>query len=186
MLKYIPTSTLLLPIDRIKTANECSLCTQTPATYYEACNPLIWEADKVYSIEDICKAPTDNNMVYECIAGGTSGSSEPAWATNQDDTFIDNTVEWKTHNNYSLAVCDLELSDKTIEDITGGKKLTFGKKIGILTHRAGALTLTVYINSVNKTVEAITTSTTIDQDTNDLLAGRTILINECSFNFAVS
>ena len=176
MAKYIPTSTIDLALNQIKKSDYESICSQQPTTYFEACNPEMWVAEAAYVVGDISKAPTDNNMAYECTTGGTSGASEPAWSEVQDGTFTDGTVTWKAHDNYSLVTAELLEADKTLADIANGRSLTFAEKTMVLSHRAGTVTHTAFINSADLQLEAVTVSVTSVAADNDIMAGRNTIL----------
>lgn len=55
-----------------------------------------WAASTSYSVGDIVRATTlqATGLVFRCTTAGTSGSSEPAWATNISSTVTDNTAVW--------------------------------------------------------------------------------------------
>jgi len=55
-----------------------------------------WAASTSYSVGDIVRASTlqASGLVFRCTTAGTSGSSEPAWATNLGSTVTDNTAVW--------------------------------------------------------------------------------------------
>lgn len=185
--KMIPDSTFDLALARIQTADIESICSTQPMSFFEACRPDMWVADTVYIAGAVCRAPTDNDTVYECIVGGTSGSSEPAWSTTQDATFTDGTVTWKAHFNFSLATCDLDPGDKVIEaKIGGGRTLIIAEKTGVVSHRAGTITHTALINSVDQTIEYITTATTTAPADDDIIAGRTTIFHELLVSLAIA
>jgi len=178
MLPVIPTTTYDLLLSRISTSDIESICSQQPGTYFQAAWPGMWVAATVYAAGDVRRPPEDNDMIYECTVGGTSGSSEPAWSTTQDGTFTDGTVTWKAHNNYSLVVSGLDSGDKVIANSdASGRQLTIAQKIGAVSHRAGTVAYLALLNSADQTIEYITeTETTVVAD-NDILAGRTIIMN---------
>ncbi len=53
-----------------------------------------WQASTAYNKGDIVRATSDNYCLYRCVVAGTTGSTEPAWPTNQLDTVTDGTVTW--------------------------------------------------------------------------------------------
>jgi lambda family phage minor tail protein L len=55
-----------------------------------------WAASTAFSIGDVRRATTvqASGLVFKCTTAGTSGSSEPPWATIIGDTVNDNTVVW--------------------------------------------------------------------------------------------
>jgi len=187
MSKYIPASTYNLALNKIGTADRISICTQQPVTYFEAAVASLWESGKTYSVGDLCRPPTDNNKIYECTIDGTSGAGEPSWGVVDAGTFIDGSVTWKTHPSYSLAEAVLEVADKVIADGSGGgRQITFAEKSGITSFRGGVVTHTAYLNSIDKTIEAITTSTTTAPADDLIIAGRTIIFHSSVISFRVS
>jgi len=186
MPKYLPVSTYDLALNKTMAADIESICSQSPTTYYEACRPNMWVMSTVYALGATVRSPTDNNKVYECTVAGTSGGSEPAWATTANETFTDGTVTWKTHNNYSLATSSIQESEKTIADrVDGGRQITFSQILGVVSHRAGLLTHTAFLNSVDKTIEAITTATTTAPADDEILSGRTVIFHAVTISFYV-
>ena len=178
MSKYIPNTTYDLALNQLNNVDHATVCSTQPTTYYNAIWADMWVADTAYDVGDEVRSPTDNDMVYECTVAGTSGSSEPAWGEVQDATFADGTATWKTHDNYSLAKCEYQPSDKTIQDRAGGgREIVFAEKSGIVSHRAGTVTHTAYYDSVNKTLEYVTTTTTTAPADDDIISGRTTIFH---------
>lgn len=186
MPKYIPNSTFNLSLERIKTADAVVVCSQSPTTYFNAVNAPVWVTETAYVIGAVVKAPTDNNKAYECTIGGTTGATEPAWGTVQDGTFTDDTVTWKTHDNYSLAGASFAEGDKVISDkVGGGRQLVFAEKQGVISYRAGTVTHTAYLNTTDKTIEMITTATTTAIGDDAIIAGRTTIFHQVIVSLAI-
>jgi alpha-tubulin suppressor-like RCC1 family protein len=59
-----------------------------------------WSSGTVYKEGEVIKpnSATNKNLVYRCIAAGTSGGSEPVWPTNEGDEIDDNGVKWKAES----------------------------------------------------------------------------------------
>ena len=55
-----------------------------------------WAATTAYVVGDIRRATTlqASGLVFRCTTAGTSGSTEPVWATDIGSTITDNTVTW--------------------------------------------------------------------------------------------
>ena len=55
-----------------------------------------WAATTAYVVGDIVRATTlqASGLVFRCITAGTSGSTEPVWATDIGSTVTDATVTW--------------------------------------------------------------------------------------------
>ena len=55
-----------------------------------------WAATTAYVVGDIVRATTlqASGLVFRCTTAGTSGSTEPVWATDIGSTIIDATVTW--------------------------------------------------------------------------------------------
>lgn len=175
--KWISDAYLDLMLDAVALANGESLCSQQATTYFNAVKGDLHTLNTSYIIGDIVRPGTPNGFVYECIADGTSGGTEPPWGTTQDGEFTDGTVQWKTHENYCLAYTDLAEGDITIDDnTTVGRKLTVAEKIGIVTHNAGTVSHTALIDSVNKVLSIVTTSETTLGENNDVVSGRTTIL----------
>lgn len=56
----------------------------------------VWAASTAFSVGDVRRATTvqASGLVFKCTTAGTSGSSEPSWATDIGNTVNDNTVVW--------------------------------------------------------------------------------------------
>lgn len=178
-MKWIPDSYLDLILDEILKSDEKAVCNALPSTYYNVTWPDLWIPSTAYLIDDLVHPPTQNGFIYECIADGTSGVTEPPWGTSQDAEFIDGTTEWKTHENYSLVNTLLSPSDFTKSDgDTDGRKLTISQKIGSVVHTSGTVTHMVYIESSTKTIHYIRSVATIDPSSDDIESGKTSLFPE--------
>lgn len=55
-----------------------------------------WASSTAYAVGDIRRATTlqASGLVFRCTTAGTSGGTEPAWATDIGSTVTDNTVVW--------------------------------------------------------------------------------------------
>ena len=55
-----------------------------------------WTASTAFAVGDIRRATTvqATGLWFRCTTAGTSGSSEPSWATDVGNTTNDNTVVW--------------------------------------------------------------------------------------------
>jgi len=179
MSRFTPIEELDLIANSYMLADEEAVCSQQPTTFFHACWPSMWNAETAYEIGDLTRAPTQNGFVYECIAGGTSGTSEPPWATAQDATFLDNTVEWKAHENYALINQPLEETDKTLTDnASGGRKIVIAQKMGVTIHTDGTVSHTALIDNVNQKLKYVTVSSTSIEGDNLVISGRTTLFHE--------
>lgn len=56
--------------------------------------PSAWQAATVYAVGDKVKE-TATSRVHVCETAGTSGGSEPTWATGITDTTADNGISWR-------------------------------------------------------------------------------------------
>jgi len=186
MSAFVPDSTLLLVLNEIYKSDEEVACSALPVSYFQAIHPDMWLASTVYVIGDTSRSPTDNNFVYECIADGTSGSTEPGWATTQDGEFTDGTVTWKAHENVSLANCPLITENKTIApgDVSG-HVLTIAQIMGIVTHRAGTLSHIALIEHSAKKLHHATTANTTIVEHNLVEANRTTIFHELTVDIQV-
>lgn len=179
MSRFTPDAILDLVIDEYMLADEQAVCNAQPTTYFNACWPNMWVADTAYSIGDVTRPPTDNGFVYECTAGGTSGSTEPPWATTQDATFSDNSITWKTHENFALINSAIDPADKTKGDGTpDGRALTVAQKMGVTIHTDGTVSHTALIDNVNQKLKYATVSSTSLAGDNSVVSGRTTLLHE--------
>jgi len=176
MARWIPQDLQDYILNDIAACDGQVMTTQQPGTYFNAVRPPLWLQSHVYIAGDIVHPPTENEKVYECTVGGTSGSSEPAWGTVQDATFSDGTVTWKVHNNYSLASRTLVSGDKEISDDvgTGGRKLVIAEKMGVVSHAAGIVSHVALINSVTKALRYVSTAQTT-LGSNEIESGRTTI-----------
>ena len=176
MAKWISDANLDLILNEIKKSDGESVCSAQPATYFNAIRPPVHALSTAYLVGDCVRPPTNNGKVYECTVAGTSGSVEPGWGTTQDQTFVDGTVTWKTHNNYSLAYTDLLPTDWTLSDNgTTGRKLTVTQKNSVITHASGTVTHTAFIEHAAKKLQLVTTAETTIAGSDDVESGRTTI-----------
>ena len=149
-------------LDKIAVATQQSVCSKKPVNFYEAYWPgKIWAKNTAYQLGDFMASPTPNGFIYECITAGTSGGTEPGFATNQDATFTDGTVTWKAHANYSLVATAMAASDFVKSEIPNGKQLQVKEKVGVLIHKSGAIGYTALLDVTNKKVLHITKATSV-------------------------
>lgn len=76
-----------------------------------------WVSGIAYAVGDQVLPTSDNGFFYECIVAGTSGVSEPTWATTEGEETTDNTVTWvakEKGHTYTLVV-------DVVVDYLGGK-----------------------------------------------------------------
>lgn len=57
----------------------------------------IWAASTAYALNAIVVPTTANGFYYVCTTAGTSGTTQPTWATTNSSTTTDNTVVWTAH-----------------------------------------------------------------------------------------
>jgi len=183
MAKWLPDSTMDLPLIEIAESDGESICNAQPTTYFNACHPPMWVQNEVIAVGDLRRPPTINGFIYECVDDGTTGAVEPGWATVQDATFSDGSVTWKAHVNYTLAYTDLVPGDKVIGSSAdpAGRKLDIGQKIGVVTHRSGTVTHTALIDNIEKKLHAVTLATTTLGVNDDVDSGRTTIF----FGFSI-
>jgi hypothetical protein len=55
-----------------------------------------WAASEVVAVGEWCEVPGVG--LFQCTAGGTTGTAAPTWPTVQGDTVVDNTVTWKLYD----------------------------------------------------------------------------------------
>jgi len=65
----------------------------------------VWQANTQYNVGDRVRPTGSSYYIYECISGGTSGSSEPTWDENDEigrtpGETTDGTVVWRTIRAY--------------------------------------------------------------------------------------
>ncbi len=53
-----------------------------------------WAASTAYSVGQVVRPSTTNNLFYACVGAGTSGSAAPTWGTTIGETTTDNTATW--------------------------------------------------------------------------------------------
>lgn len=92
-----------------------------------------WAAATVYAAGDLVRqlaTPTVNNeRVFVCVVGGTSGGSEPTWTITRGASTTDNTVTWRECTGHAamngdLASAPLWASDFRNTNITLGHTAT--------------------------------------------------------------
>ncbi len=176
MARWIPQYMQDYILNQIAESTEQCMVSQQISTFFQGVRPPLWLTAQAYIAGDIVHPPTPNGKVYECTVGGTSGGTEPGWGTSQDQTFADNTVTWKTHNNYAIANRLLIPGDFTISDdaVTGGRKLTVVEEMGIVSHTAGTVTHCALLCSTDKSVRFVSTAQTT-LGGNEVEAGRTTI-----------
>ena len=177
MTKWMPDALLDYALEQIKDNSETvAICSAAPTTYFNCAKGVVWEASDAVILGEVRYPPTWNNFVYECIVAGTTGATEPAWGTSQDDEFTDGTVTWKTHENYSLV--NDTIGAATITSETFGKRLTFAGTTGALTHTGGTVTHTAIISDTNQELLYVIEASTAEAGTDDVLSGRLVQIND--------
>jgi hypothetical protein len=157
-------------------AETVAICSAAPTTYFNCVKGDLWTASTAVTLGEVRYPPTWNDFVYECIVAGTTGATEPAWGTLQDDEFTDGSVTWKTHENYSLV--NDTIGAATITSETFGKRLTFSGTTGALTHTSGTVTHTAIMSDTNQELLYVIEATTTEEGTDDVLSGRLVQIND--------
>lgn len=185
---YTPVTSLDLILEQFETADQHVTCSALPANFFEACWPVMWTPDTVIAAGSMIRPPVDNGQVYETVAGGTTGSGEPPWSLTAGESFLDGTITWITHNNYSLAKIDLDPADKIIEDnevddggggtVIEGRRLVIAQKLGAISHRSGTVTHNALINTATKTLERAVDAETTEASDNDIVGGRYVVFKE--------
>ncbi len=178
---FISQNNLDALLDKIALSDEEAIVSAMPLTWFQAHLPSMWLASTAYDIGDTVRPPTANGYIYECTVAGTSGSSEPAWGTTADATFVDGgTLTWKTHISLVLAATPLVPADFTKSDYDDGagvtgRSLVKAEKSGIVTYINGTVTNTALLNSTDKTISIVTEAETTVAGDNDVIAGRTTI-----------
>lgn len=176
MAKWISDAHLDLILEEIAGSDREVMCSAQPLTFFNAVWPDLWVQDTVYVVGDLVHPPTENGYIYECIVGGTSGSTEPGWETVQDNTFIDNEVTWKTHENFSLASTEITNGSITISDgDIDGRKATIPQITGVITHYAGTVSHAALLDTTTKTLNYVTEAATTIAGDNNVEKGRTTI-----------
>jgi len=177
--KWVPDAYLELILDEILKSDEQAICNAQPTTFFNAVWPDLWLSNSTYVVGDVVHPPTVNGFVYECVVGGTAGATEPGWGTAQDQVFADNTVTWKTHENYTLANSPMVPADYTIADgDVDGRKLIVAQKMGVVTHDEGDVTHTALLELATKTLHFVSTAQTTLGGDNHVDAGRSTIFFE--------
>jgi hypothetical protein len=124
---------------------------------YKLLKGTAWQASHAYALGDIV-VPTkglENGFRYECTQAGTSGSSEPSWATTEGATTSDGGVKWLcrfgSHLGSGASGASLALSklDELVDIVKGGKPDMFlmsrrsRRKIQALIRASGAILETI-------------------------------------------
>lgn len=177
--KWLNSEHIDLILTALSVVDERAVCSVQPSTYFEAIHPDLWTPETAYSPGDMVRPPDDNGFVYECTVGGTSGVGEPVWGVVQDATFADNTVTWKTHENYSLINDPLAPGDKIIEnDPVDGRRMRIVQKVALTSHRSGTVSHVALIEHATKKLHLVTTASTVLEGHDDIVAGRSTLLYE--------
>jgi len=90
-----------------------------------------WVADTAYSLRDEIIPTTANGYVYICTTAGTSGSSEPTWATGIGDTIVDGTVVWTVAYDYEFELAKDDAGKHTFYDKAYNHRLVMPSKITV-------------------------------------------------------
>lgn len=172
-------------LNKWKECDEQVVCAGVPTTYYQCVHPDIWLADTVYVVGDLIRPPVANGFIYECTAGGTSGSVVPGWGTSQDQTFTDNGITWKTHINIALVNTPRVAGDySAIFDYSAngvtGRACTLGEKQGLIVHTSGISNHCALIHHATKELRYVTPSN-VTIGTGELESGRTTIFKETTF-----
>ena len=179
MSKWVPDQYLELILNEIKKSNGESICSNQPLTYYNAAHPSMHTLSTAYVVGDCVRPPTHNGFIYECVQSGTSGGTEPGWGVLQNQEFVDGTVTWKTHENYTLAFTTINLSLVSIEDaLPDGKKIVVPQKIGVVTHASGTTKTCALIEVGAKKLHLVTDAETTLPEDDEVVSGRTTIFNE--------
>lgn len=149
-------------LDKIAVATQQSVCSQKPTNFYQAYWPNnVWAKNTAYAVGDFVTSPTVSDNIYECVTAGTSGATEPGFGNNQDQTFSDGTVTWKTHKNYSIVSTPMTAADFTKETIANGKQLVVAEKVGVIIYKSGAIGYTALLDVANKELLHVTKATSV-------------------------
>lgn len=71
--------------------------TTATTTHPDVASAVTWNASTSYVVGDIIKPTSDNGYIYKVTTGGTTGTTEPTWATVEGDAVLaDGTVEYVT------------------------------------------------------------------------------------------
>jgi len=54
-----------------------------------------WQANRLYVVNDVVRASTDNTLAFKCIIDGTSGENEPTFPRQITKTVDDNGILWE-------------------------------------------------------------------------------------------
>jgi len=177
---WIPEAYQDYIINQIKECDEQAMCSAQPSTYYNVVRPPIREASTAYDVGDLIHPPEANGFIYECITAGITDVLDPAWGDVQDETFLDGTVLWKSHENYALVNCARVAGDYAVNDYNDpvegitGRSLTLTEEQGSITHTAGVVSHCALICSTDRTLRYVTEAqTTIGNNT--LESGRSTI-----------
>jgi hypothetical protein len=102
-----------------------------------------WTASAFVSVGDVVKPTTQNGYEYVCITAGTTGSSEPSFATVPGATTTDNTATWLCRNAYAGNGNDSPLPNKAVICVTCGSKEGAGVNSADTTLSSTATEMTV-------------------------------------------
>lgn len=120
--------------DAVALADELAVCTDQPASFFEAVNPSAWTASTAYVFNATARPGVDRNgFTYVCTTAGTSGASEPVWPATANGTVADGTVVWTAH----ACKCVANIAMTPSDFVKNGNQLTIMPKTGITAHSAG-------------------------------------------------
>lgn len=159
MPKWSNSEVLDAALNIIATSDELAVCTNQPASYFEAVNPSAWSATTSKSLDD-CVRPsvTRNGFTYRCTQAGTTGANEPVWPTTPDEIVTDGSAIWQVVSCLSLANVSLASADFSKDDATpSGRKITVSQKTGFVAHSSGTAAHIALINKANKKLMVVDT-----------------------------
>lgn len=120
--------------DAVALADELAVCTDQPASFFEAVNPSAWVASTAYIIDATARPSVDRNgFTYVCTQAGTSGASEPVWPTMDGGTVMDGTAIWTAR----VCKCVANIAMTPSDFVKAANQLTIMPKTGITAHSAG-------------------------------------------------
>lgn len=89
-----------------------------------------WEASTAYSLTNKVRTVSKLGYHFQCTTAGTSGATEPNWATADavDDTIVDGTVTWTNIGKlHELTEIKLASTYAGLASATAGAALNIGK-----------------------------------------------------------
>lgn len=97
-----------------------------------------WQASTPYSLRDEVVPTTATGYIYVCTTAGTSGGSEPTWATGTGDKISDGGVVWTVAYDYQYELATDDAGKHTFFDKSYRERIVTPNYITVKSHSSHA------------------------------------------------